>query len=113
MRVRKVPTIQGETGDLGRTARLRSVLLNVIKEGSKKDINELTKVLVNVIPNVSTDMNLQQLLVYLKTVLRKEINTDSLSIPVEDSYTAKVQDYMSILDVNLSKNIKVLQQMNH
>lgn len=111
IRVRKVPTVQGESGDIGRTARLRNLLLSVIIECSKKDISTLTKVLVNVVPNVSTDLSLEQILIYLNTVLQGDLNTDTFLIPAEGSYTSKVQDGMSILDVDLNENRKTLKQM--
>jgi LCP family protein required for cell wall assembly len=112
LRVRNIPTIQGESSDLGRTARLRGLLTCVINECSNKGISELTKVLINVIPSLSMDMNLQQLLIYLNTVLQGEINTDTFTIPVKDSYTAKVQDNMSVLDVDLNMNKKALQNLD-
>lgn len=113
IRVRNIPTLQGTTGDLGRTARLRSLLSCVIKEYSKEDINELIKLLISIIPNVSTDLKLDQIIIYLNTVLQEGVNTDTFSIPVEGSYTQKVQEGMSILDLDLEENIKVLKQMYH
>ena len=111
IRVRKVSTDQGESGDLGRTTRLRSLLSNVIEECSKKDISELTKVLVNVVPNVFTDLSLKQILIYINTVLQGNLKIDTFSIPANGSYTTKVQDCMSIIDVDLDENIKVLKQI--
>lgn len=111
VRVRMVPTPQGENGDLGRTTRLRSLLSAVIKECGKKNISELTKILNNVIPDVSTDLGLEQILIYINTVLQSNLNTNTYSIPADGSYTTKIQDGMSVIDVDLDENIKVLKQM--
>lgn len=111
VRVRMVPTIQGENGDLGRTARLRSVLSAVIEENSKKELSELTKVITNVIPSVTSDLSLSQMINYMDTVLEGDLDTTTLSIPVKDSYTTKVQDGMSVMEVDLDKNIKLLNQI--
>jgi len=111
VRIRMVPTLQGENGDSGRTARLRSVLSTVIEENSKKDLSLLTEVITNVIPSVSSDLSLSQMINYMDTVLQGDLDTAALSIPVEDSYTTKVQDGMSVMDVDLDKNIKLLNQI--
>lgn len=111
LRVRKVPTIDGERGDIGRTARLRSLLSSVVIECSRKDIIELTKVITDIIPCVSTDLGIDQIIVYLNTLLQGDLSTDTFSIPVADSYTEKVQDGMSVIDVNLDLNRNSLQQI--
>ncbi|HHV12501.1 MAG TPA: hypothetical protein GXX75_19695 [Clostridiales bacterium] len=111
LRVRKVPTLQGEKEDLGRASRLRSLLTSVIMECSKKDAAELTKVLMKVIPDISTDMDLGQMLIYLDAVLQGGFHTDTSTIPAEGSYTAKVQGGMSILEVDLDENEKLLKQI--
>ena len=113
VRIRMVPTIQGENGDLGRTARLRSVLSSVIEENSKKELSELTKVITNVIPSVSSDLSLSQMINYMDTVLQGDLNTDTLTIPAENSYTTKVQDGMSVMEVDLDKNINILKQIHN
>lgn len=111
VRVRHVPTLQGERSDLGRTTRLRNLISSVIKENNTKNIDELVKELTIIPPNISTDMNTQQLLIYLKAVLLGRMETDSLSIPAKDSYTEKIQNHMHVLDVDLEKNKNLLQQI--
>lgn len=110
VRVRKVPTLQGEREDVGRTARLRSVLMTVIKECSNQDIMELTKLLKDVLPYAITDLSAEQFLSYLKVVLENEFQTDTFVIPVEGSYTQDVKDGMSVLEPDLKANIEVLKQ---
>lgn len=112
LRVRNIPTLQGEAGDLGRTARLRGLLTCVINECNNRTIEELTNTILKTIPYVTTDMNLQQLVSYLNTILQGDINTDTYTIPVENSYTLKVQNNMSVLDIDFEKNIKRLQKMD-
>jgi LCP family protein required for cell wall assembly len=112
LRVRMVPTIQGEKGDSGRTARLRGLISSVMAECSKKGIEELTKALLQIIPGIDTDMDQGQLLTYLNIVLQGEIKTESFTIPAEGSYTPKVVEGMNVLDVNLEKNKGVLKQIN-
>jgi LCP family protein required for cell wall assembly len=112
IRVRQVPTIQGENGDFGRTARLRTMISYVIDECRKKDVLELTEVMMKVLLGVSTDLSISQALIYINTLLQGELATDTRSIPVFDTYTAKVQDGRSVLDVDLDKNIEILKQIN-
>jgi cell envelope-related function transcriptional attenuator common domain len=111
VRVRHVPTLQGETNDLGRTIRLRNLISSVINENNKKNIDELVKELTIILPNISTDMNAQQLLLYLKAVLLGGMEADSLSIPAKDSYTEKIHNHMHVLDIDLDKNKALLQQI--
>lgn len=113
VRVRKVPTIQGEMDDLGRTTRLRRLLSTLFKESSKKDINELMKSILTFVPYVSTDLSLDQMLIYLNTVMQEGVDTNSISIPTEGSYTQTVRDGMNVLDLNLEENIEVLKQIYH
>lgn len=111
IRVRMVPTIQGESGDFGRTGRLRSLLSTVIEQCSKKDIGELTMVITDVVSGVTTDLSPNQILVYLNTVLQSDFSTDTCLVPAEGSYTSTVQDGMSVLDVDLDENRKTLKYM--
>lgn len=111
VRVRKVPTAKGETNDLGRSARLKGLLSSVIKEYSSMDIVKLTKLAANVIPNVTTDLSLEQITVYLNTVLQKEVSTSMATVPCKGSYIEKVQDGMSVLIPDLEKNKKELEKL--
>lgn len=107
-RLRMVPTLQGERDDLGRTARLRGMLTEIIAEYSKKDINEVIPVLNNILSYVDTDLTLDQIMPYLTISLQKEIKTNTLSIPAEGSYTPEVQKGMSVLVPDLEVNKAVL-----
>ncbi len=111
VRVRKIPTLQGDNGDFGRTARLRSLLSSVIEECSNKGIVELTDVMTQVIPSVTTEMSLSQALIYINTILQGDLETDTLTIPTADSYTEQVVDNKNILDIDLNKNKAVLKQL--
>lgn len=113
LRVRMIPTLEGEAGDIGRTARLRNLLTCVIKDSSKKGIIELAKTISNIISCVSTDMSLPHMLMYLNTLLPGDINTDTFIIPVENSYSETKQDHMSVLEVDLDMNVKVLHQLGN
>lgn len=107
-RLRKVPTLQGERDDLGRTARLREMLTEIIAEYSKKDINEVIPVLNNILSYVNTDLTPDRIIPYLTISLQKEIKTNTLSIPAEGSYTPEVQKGMSVLVPDLEVNKAVL-----
>ncbi len=113
VRVRKVPTLQGEEGDLGRTARLRNLLSCVIQESNKKSVDVLASELIYILPNIVTDINSQQLLSYLNAALMESMGTVSLSIPANNTYTETVKNNMHVLDIDLEKNKKVLQQLYH
>ncbi|SHO47648.1 M56 family metallopeptidase [Anaerocolumna xylanovorans] len=110
-RIRKVPTLQGERDDLGRTARLRKMLSGIVEEYSKKDINELIPIWNNALSYVDTDLTLDQIMPYLTIVLQKEVKTNTLSIPAEGSYTPGVQDGMSVLVPDLEANKAALAQI--
>ncbi len=111
VRVRKVPTLQGEDGDLGRTSRLRTLVSSVIKESSKKNVDVLAKEFMYILPNIVTDINAQQLLSYLKAVLLDGMNVDTVSIPANKTYTETMKNQMYVLDIDLDKNKKLLQQI--
>ncbi len=110
LRVRKIPTLQGENGDLGRTDRLRGLLSTAIAECSTKDIVDLTKLIINTLPSISTDLGLNQVLIYLNTALQGDLKTDTLRVPTDGSYLEKVEGGMSIIDVNLDDNIRALKK---
>jgi len=111
VRVRKVPTLQGEQNDLGRTMRLREVILSFIKDCSKKDIRILTRVAAEFISNVSVDISLDKIITYFNIVMQEDINTHTLTIPVKDSYNQKVEEGMNVLDIDLKENTKALEQI--
>jgi cell envelope-related function transcriptional attenuator common domain len=109
IRVRNVPTVQGESGDFGRTARLRSLLTSIYKDCSKMNKKNWSKLISNTLPYVTTDVTPKQLMGYLNLVLQDGMTIKSDSIPVKNSYTTKVQDNMSVLDIDLIKNRQALQ----
>ncbi|MGN6712721.1 M56 family metallopeptidase [Anaerocolumna jejuensis] len=111
-RVRKVPAMNGEGDDFGRTDRLRKILSSIIGECSKKKTSELLLVLNQIIPNVSTDLKLDELSRYLTAVLQENVQTKTLSIPAEGAYTPGRQEGMSVLEPDLEKNKAVLKEIN-
>lgn len=113
VRIRKVPTPQGEREDLGRTVRLRYLLLQLITEGSNKEVSKLIPILTEVMSNMITDMDLDQALIYLNMAMQKDITTETLSIPIEGSYTFSTQDGRGVLEPDLEKNKMVLEQIMH
>lgn len=111
-RVRKVPAMNGEGDDFGRTDRLRKILSSIIGECSKKKTSELLLILNQIIPNVSTDLKLDELSRYLTAVLQENVQTKILSIPAEGAYTLGGQEGMSVLEPDLEKNKAVLKEIN-
>lgn len=110
VRIRKVPNKQGENEDLGRTARLKYVISSVLKEckGSK---DNLVQILGKLFPNVTSDFSLEQALIYLNAIMEEEAYTSSMTIPVEDSFNYKIQDGISMIDPDVDKNIRALEQI--
>lgn len=111
VRIRKVANLHGEREDIGRCTRLRSLLLSVIEGCKEKEVSELLQLVTLILPNISSDVSMEDLLHYLYTALQEDVKTETLSIPIEDSYTEKVENGMFVLDVDLEKNKIALEQI--
>ncbi len=109
-RVRNIPTAQGEKGDLGRTVRLRSMLMSIMAEYIDKDIIELTKITVKILPYITTDLNYDEIQTYLSTYLQEGRKFKSVSIPVEGSYEQTRVDGMSVIVPELETNQEYLKE---
>jgi LCP family protein required for cell wall assembly len=109
-RVRNIPTAQGEKGDLGRTVRLRSMLMSIMAEYSDKDIIELTKVTLKILPYITTDLKYDEIQTYLSTYLQEGRKLKSVSIPVEGSYEQTRVDGMSVIVPELETNQEYLKE---
>ncbi|BCJ93185.1 hypothetical protein acsn021_07540 [Anaerocolumna cellulosilytica] len=112
VRVSKVPTLQGEQNDLGRTLRLKEVVLSVIEDCSKKDIKILTQVATDFISIVSADLRIDKIIECFNLVMEEDVTIQNLTIPVKDSYTQNIEKGRIILDIDLKVNRKELEQIN-
>jgi LCP family protein required for cell wall assembly len=109
VRIRHVPTAQGESADLGRTARLRNLLSTIIKKSLEKDFAEIVNLLSVTLPNIVTDMTYNQVLTYVNTVLQKDVSMNSIMIPAEGTFTTDVVDGMSVIIPDIASCKKQLE----
>lgn len=75
------------------------------------EVNSLIPILTDVMSNMITDMDLDQSLNYLNMVMNNDITTETLSIPIEGSYSYGVQKGKSVLELDLETNKTALKQI--
>lgn len=104
-RIRFVRTANGLTDDWGRNYRQRKVLNAVFQEYKSKNPVELVALLPDILSLVTTDLTKKDMLGYIGTILT--INADKLetmSVPVQGSFTMPYINGMSVLLPNLETN---------
>lgn len=108
-RIRYVRTANGLTDDWGRNYRQRKVLNAIFQEYKSKNVVELVGMLPDILSLVTTDLTKKDMLGYIGTILT--INADKLetmSVPVQGSFTMPYINGMSVLLPNLETNRKEL-----
>ena len=86
-------------GDFSRTNRQRKVMAALVDSLRGCSITELTPIIGNILPMLTTDLNRGQLFLYALEVLPhlSEINICSQRIPVDGTFADKTIDGMSVL----------------
>lgn len=86
-------------GDFSRTNRQRKVMSALIDSLRGSSIRELTPVIGNILPMLTTDLNRGQLLLYALELLPnlKDIDIHSQKIPADGTFTDQTIDGMSVL----------------
>ncbi len=110
-RIRYVRTANGLTDDWGRNHRQRKVLKAIFKEYKSKSAVELVAMLPDIMKLVTTDLSKKDMLGYIGLIL--SINADklqTLSVPVEGSFTTPYINGMSVLLPSLETNQEKLHQ---
>lgn len=110
MRMRKVANIEGETQDVGRTRRARTVLTTIAD--SLKDITkeEATALLNVVLSNtVQTNMTAAELTAAMELALKmKGTKIETIRMPIDGTYEAKSVAGMATQQIDYLANRKAL-----
>lgn len=113
VRVRYVPTMNGEVGDIGRTTRLKNILLSALKEMQDASLVDLIKIAPDIIKSVDTDIDINSALLYLNAGIEKDFGVETLNVPYEGSYITDKEEVsgMMVLLPDIEKNKRALYEM--
>lgn len=103
VRIRKLDS------DFGRTDRQRRLLASIYSEFHSASILDLNNLLTDILPEVTTDMNENDILnLVLSWGSYSKYGIVASSIPVEGSFEYSTIDKMSVLTIDLNANKSVL-----
>jgi len=110
-RVRYVSTTDHQRDDYGRTSRHR-VLLNAIFDKYKsKSLPELSLMLYDILPLISTDITKNEFDTYLKAAVNMGLTEiEDIRIPADNTFEEGYARKMAVLIPDLDANIKVLHE---
>lgn len=99
-------------GDFDRTVRQQNVLQAVIKQCSRMGAGELHRLLEQLLPQITTDLEKGKLLQYLAQIIPvlPEMETEKLRLPVQGGYRDEKISNMWVLLPDLAANRKILAQ---
>jgi len=110
-RVRYVRTANGLTDDWGRNDRQRRLLKAVFKKYKSKSALELVELLPDILSLVTTDLSKKDMLTYIGAILNIHADKlETMSIPIEGSYSSPNINGMSVLLPNLETNSQELHK---
>lgn len=96
--------------DYKRTERQRLVIEKIIEKAKNADVGTLTKIATEVMPEISTNFKLTDLLPLLKTVSNYNVS-DTTGFPFEKTTTQKIKRVGDIVvPVDLVTNVKLLHE---
>ena len=109
--MRYVSTKDHQRDDYGRTSRQR-VLLNAIFDKYKsKSLPELSLMLYDILPLISTDITLKEFDTYLKAAVNMGLTEiEDIRIPADNTFEEGYARKMAVLIPDLDANIKVLHE---
>ena len=99
-------------GDFDRTVRQQNVLQAVIKKCSRMGAGELHRLLEQLLPQITTDLEKGKMLQYLAQIIPvlPEMETEKLRLPVQGGYRDEKISNMWVLLPDLAANRKILAQ---
>lgn len=110
-RVRYIPTKDHQSNDYGRTSRQRVVLNAIFDKYKSKSLPELSLLLLDILPLVSTDITKEEFDTYLKTAVNMGLTEiEDLRIPADHTFEEGYARKMAVLIPDLDANIKVLHE---
>jgi LCP family protein required for cell wall assembly len=110
-RVRYIPTKDHQSNDYGRTSRQRVVLNAIFEKYKSKSLPELSLLLLDILPLVSTDITKEEFDTYLKAAVNMGLTEiEDLRIPADHTFEEGYARKMAVLIPDLDANINVLHE---
>ena len=98
-------------GDFQRTERQRLVVSKVFDKAKNMNLLEINNLLTTLFPEIKTNMTESEIMsLLLKATTYLTYDLDSMRLPVDGSYQSMRVRGMSVLGVDLEKNIEALKQ---
>ena len=99
-------------GDFSRTNRQRKVMGALVESLRNTGIRELTPIIGNILPMLTTDLNRGQLLLYALEILPhlSEMDMHSQRIPADGTFTDQTIDGMSVLVADMDSQRQHLRK---
>ncbi len=112
MRMRKVVNIEGETQDVGRTRRARTVLTNIADDLKDITYDEAVKLLNVVLENtVQTNMTMTECMSALELALKmKGTEIESIRMPIDGSFEPMPVSGMATQQLDYEANRQALHE---
>lgn len=98
-------------GDVSRTNRQRKVINALVDSLRDSSIQELTPVIGNILPMLTTDLSRGQLFLYALEILPclSDVNMESQKIPADGTFWDETIDGMSVLVANMNTQRQYLR----
>ncbi|MDF2472809.1 MAG: cell envelope-related transcriptional attenuator [Anaerocolumna sp.] len=110
-RVRYVPTSDNQSNDYGRTSRQRIVLNAVFEQVKSQSLPELTLLLLELLPFVTTDITRDEFTTYLKEAVNIGFpEIEDFRIPADHTFEEGYVRKMSVLIPDLNANVSLLHE---
>lgn len=110
LRLRYVPTANGESNDYGRTKRLIEVLKSLSADLSSKNLNQLLQLATDILPWIATDMSLDDISYCLESFLSSTTNVNYTCIPRFEDCTSSKENGMSVLTTDIEQSKKLFSE---
>lgn len=110
-RVRYVTSSNGEKDDFGRTNRQRVVLNTIFEECKTKNLVELTAIINDLLPYITTNLSKTKILGYAIAAVGTGMSElETFRIPMDNSYTPERNKSGAVLVVDFEKNNMALKK---
>ena len=110
-RIRYISTKDHQSNDYGRTSRQRVVLNALFDKYKSKSLPELSLLLFDILPLISTDITKDEFDTYLRAAVNMGLTEiEDLRIPADNTFEEGYARKMAVLIPDLDANIKVLHE---
>ncbi len=108
-RICKVPTVNGQSNDYGRTWRQKAVVSSVFNDYKNQSLTDMVALAPKVLSLITSDLTESKILSLAMTAIDLKVDQiETLSIPIKDSYETKSVRNMAVLVPNLEENISAI-----